>query len=307
MVTLSAFYFSQEGGQRSSYVINPSSSLLTVSASGIGSGVITGNIGGLNCTSAAGTTSGTCSASLASGTAVILTATPSSGSSFTGWSGACSGANASCTLTMDAAKSVTANFNRATLSSQSIAFGTAPSITVGGTGTVSATASSALPVTLTSLTAPICTVSGSTVTGLAAGICTIAANQTGNGTYAAAPQATLSFSIAASSVPPGPPTITSIKAGSGSATINFSAPGNTGGSPITSYTATCTATGQTTRTANSSASPLTVRNLTGGVAYQCSLTATNSGGLSSIASATVAVTATAKKNSLTPILMLLLD
>ena len=191
---------------------------------------------------------------------------------------------------------------------QTIAFATVqPAVTVGGTGTVSATASSGLTVTLTSLTAPICTVSGSTVTGIAAGICTIAANQAGNSTYAAAPQATLSFSIAASSVPPGPPTITSIKAGSGSATIDFSPPGNTGGSPISSYTATCTASGQTTRTATGSASPLTVRNLTGGVVYQCSLTATNGGGFSSVASAAMPVTATAKKNSLTPILMLLLD
>jgi hypothetical protein len=195
-----------------------------------------------------------------------------------------------------------------TLASQTIAFGsTVPTVTVGGTGTVSATASSGLAVTLTSLTAPICTVSGSTVTGVATGICTIAANQSGNGTYAAAPQVTLSFSIAANSTPPGPPTITSIKAGSGSATINFSAPDNTGGSPITSYTATCTATGQTTRTATGIASPLTVRNLTGGVVYQCSLTATNGGGFSSVASAAMSVTATAKKSSLTPILMLLLD
>jgi hypothetical protein len=188
---------------------------------------------------------------------------------------------------------------------QTITFGAMPVVTVGSTGTVSATATSGLPVAFSSLTTPICTVSGSTVTGIAAGICTIAANQSGNGTYAAAPQATLSFSIAASSVPPGPPTITSIKAGSGSATIHFSAPDNTGGSPIASYTATCTATGQTTRSATGSASPLTVRNLTGGVVYQCSLTATNGGGFSSTASAAMAVTA--KKSSMTPILMLLLD
>jgi hypothetical protein len=43
------------------------------------------------------------------GTVVALTATPASGSQFGGWSGACSGTGA-CSVTMDAAKSVTATF-----------------------------------------------------------------------------------------------------------------------------------------------------------------------------------------------------
>ena len=107
---------------------------------------------------------------------------------------------------------------------------------------------------------------------------------------------------------PGAPTLNSIALGPGSATLNFSAPANTGGSPIASYTATCSASGQPTRTATGSGSPITVRNLTGGVIYQCSLTATNGGGLSSAASVAMPVTpAPGKKISLTPILMLLLD
>src|SRR2546428_11910417 len=57
--------------------------------------------GGINC-------GATCSASFASGTSVTLTATPASGSVFTGWSGAgCSGTG-SCVVTMSAAQSVTA-------------------------------------------------------------------------------------------------------------------------------------------------------------------------------------------------------
>jgi hypothetical protein len=280
---------------------------LSLSAAGAGSGTLTSNTGGLNCTSTAGTTAGTCSASLAGGTAVTLTATPATGNTFTGWGGACSGSSTTCTLTMDAAKSVTASFNIGALSSQTITFGVAPTITVGGTGSVSATATSGLPVTFSSLTTSTCTVSGSTVSGVAAGICTLAANQSGNSSFSPAPQVTSSFSIAASIVPPGAPTITSIKAGSGSATITFTAPSNTGGSPISGYTATCTATGQTTQTANGAASPLTVKNLSGGVLYQCSLTATNGGGLSSSASATQPVTPVAGKSGMTPILMLLLD
>ena len=43
------------------------------------------------------------------GTVVALTATPASGSQFSGWSGVCSGTGA-CNVTMDAAKSVTATF-----------------------------------------------------------------------------------------------------------------------------------------------------------------------------------------------------
>lgn len=86
-------------------------------------------------------------------------------------------------------------------SSQSISFGSAPTgVTVGGaTGTVSATATSGLPVTFASSTGPICAVSGSTVTGSSPGTCTIAANQAGNATYSAAPQVTQSFTISGGS------------------------------------------------------------------------------------------------------------
>jgi uncharacterized protein (DUF2141 family) len=78
---------------------------LTVSKNGTGSGTVTSNPAGINCGS-------TCSANFAQGSTVTLSATPASGSSFAGWSGACSGTG-SCTVTMDAAKSVTATFNQA--------------------------------------------------------------------------------------------------------------------------------------------------------------------------------------------------
>jgi len=75
---------------------------LTVSKSGTGSGTVTSSPAGINCGS-------TCSAAFNFGTSVTLTATPSVGSTFTGWSGACTGTG-SCVVTMDAAKSVTATF-----------------------------------------------------------------------------------------------------------------------------------------------------------------------------------------------------
>jgi hypothetical protein len=77
--------------------------LLTVSKSGTGSGIVTSSPAGIDCGS-------TCSASFAGGEKVTLTATADSGSLFIGWSGACSGTNTSCEVTMDAVRSVNARF-----------------------------------------------------------------------------------------------------------------------------------------------------------------------------------------------------
>jgi len=76
---------------------------LTVSKSGTGNGTVTSSPSGIDCGS-------DCSESYNQGTSVTLTATAASGSIFGGWSGACSGTG-TCTVTMNAAKSVTATFN----------------------------------------------------------------------------------------------------------------------------------------------------------------------------------------------------
>jgi cellulose 1,4-beta-cellobiosidase len=76
---------------------------LTVSKAGTGTGTVTSSTGGINCGS-------TCSASISSGTAVTLTAAAASGSTFAGWSGACTGTG-TCLVTMTAARTVTATFN----------------------------------------------------------------------------------------------------------------------------------------------------------------------------------------------------
>jgi hypothetical protein len=54
---------------------------------------------------------GVCSATFAPGTPVTLTASPDPGFRFYGWGGACTGTALTCTLTMDAAQTVTASFN----------------------------------------------------------------------------------------------------------------------------------------------------------------------------------------------------
>ena len=78
---------------------------LTVTLSGTGNGSVTSNPAGINCP-------GTCSASFPSGSSVVLTANAASGSTFSGWSGACTGTG-SCSVTMRAAQSVTATFSLA--------------------------------------------------------------------------------------------------------------------------------------------------------------------------------------------------
>ena len=82
-------------------------------------------------------------------------------------------------------------------SDQTITFGSAPTITVGSTGVLSATASSGLAVMFTSATPSVCTVSGSAVTGVSAGNCSILANQPGDSTYNPAPQASQIITVSA--------------------------------------------------------------------------------------------------------------
>ncbi len=79
---------------------------------------------------------------------------------------------------------------------------------------------------------------------------------------------------------PGAPTGVSVSAGNAAATITFTAPASNGGATITGYTVSCTG-GGATRTANGTASPITVSSLTNGVVYSCSVSATNSAGLGS--------------------------
>ena len=80
--------------------------------------------------------------------------------------------------------------------SQTISFPDLSPITLGGAApTLSATASSNLTIAYTSATTSICTVTGTTITVVTTGTCTINANQSGNGTYAAAIQVQKSFVI----------------------------------------------------------------------------------------------------------------
>ena len=98
---------------------------VTVRKAGTGSGTVASSPSALNCGS-------TCSASLASGSSLALSATATTGSAFTGWSGACTGTG-SCALVIDAAKSVTATFAQQAYAQQAYA------LTVSKAGTGSGT------------------------------------------------------------------------------------------------------------------------------------------------------------------------
>ena len=71
---------------------------------------------------------------------------------------------------------------------QSISFATAPTIIVGQSGTVSATATSGLPLSFTTSTPKVCGVSGNVVQSIKAGPCIVHADQAGDATYNPAKQ-----------------------------------------------------------------------------------------------------------------------
>jgi hypothetical protein len=145
--------------------VAPPTFTLQVTLAGTGSGTVTA--GGISC----GTD---CTETYPAGTPVTLTATPATGSSFTGWSGeGCSGTS-TCTVSMTQARNVTATF---TLQPPS------PSLTVNKAGTGSGTVTSSpagincgsacsapfAPGTSVTLTATAA--SGSAFTGWSGGSC----------------------------------------------------------------------------------------------------------------------------------------
>ncbi len=145
-------------------------------------------------------------------------------------------------------------------------FGTSPTLT--------AIATSGLPVSFTSSTTGVCTItSGGLLAFVTSGTCTILADQPGNAAFLPAPQVPRSFTVAA--LVPGAPTITAITPGDGQATIAFTTPASNGGSAITAYRANCTP-GPVTSAAVAS-SPITIL-LPNGASYSCTVVATNSAG-----------------------------
>ncbi len=86
---------------------------------------------------------------------------------------------------------------------QAITFPSLPNITTNTkTVKLAATTDSGLPVTYTSLTPKVCTVSGTTVTIVGTGTCTIEASQQGDATHGPAEPVQQSFTVASGTTPP---------------------------------------------------------------------------------------------------------
>jgi len=83
---------------------NPENKTLTVAIAGSGTGNVTSSPSGIN------TAGGVNNFDFSENEVVTLTATPTVGSSFTNWTGDCSGTNTSVAVTMDADKNCTASF-----------------------------------------------------------------------------------------------------------------------------------------------------------------------------------------------------
>ncbi len=135
---------------------------------------------------------------------------------------------------------------------QTISFTSAAPVgaTVGGTPyTVTATATSSLPVTFTidASASTVCTIAGSTVSFIGNGTCVINANQAGNANYAPAPQVQQSFPV-----------------GQGTQTISFTSAAPVGATVGgTTYTVTATATSSLPVTFTIDASASTVCSIAG--------------------------------------------
>ena len=163
---------------------------------------------------------------------------------------------------------------------QTIAFGTAPTLTLGGNATVTATATSGLAVTYSSATPAICTVDATSglVNGLLAGTCTITANQSGNDQYfpATAVALNLPVEIPSGVTTPGAPAGVSVKTGATVAKVLVQATSTDGGgNAITSYTAISSPSGYT---ATSNTLPVQVTCTTTCAGESFTLRATNGAG-----------------------------
>ncbi|CAK0754286.1 conserved exported hypothetical protein [Gammaproteobacteria bacterium] len=243
---------------------------LAAARTGTGNGTITSSPAGINCGS-------DCSEDYSSGTSVTLTATPASGSQFTGWSGDCSNSGNTCTVDMTAAKDVTASFAlitySLTINKSGSGSGTVTSSPSGincGTGCATSVRSynGGTSVTLTASAASGSTFAGWSGSGCSGtGTCTVALSTARTVTASFKANQTISaLTFAPATLTVGGTTTASATATSSLAvTFSSTTPSicTVNGRTVTAVSAgTCTIAANQTGNANYNAAPRITRNLT---------------------------------------------
>ena len=143
------------------------------------------------------------------------------------------------------------------------------SINVNGTSILSTTGGTGNGTVTYSVSSGPCSVSSNTLTGTGVGICSVTATKAADSTYASATSNAVSATVFG---PPEAPTNVSAVPGNAQATLAWTAPVNTGGKPINSYTVTgapgggCTTSGATT---------CVITGLTNGTPYSFNVIASN--------------------------------
>ncbi|SFH02915.1 Putative Ig domain-containing protein [Ensifer sp. OV372] len=169
---------------------------------------------------------------------------------------------------------------------QTITFANPGSQSFGTTPTLTATASSSLPVSFTSATAGVCTIDpGGELAFQSMGTCTIHADQAGDAATEAAPRVSQSFIVNA--VAPAAPTGVVATAGDSQAMVAFVAPSSNGGALISRYVVTSSPDGLT---GDGTSSPVVITGLTNGTSYTFTVVAENNAGPGPASTASNAVT-----------------
>jgi hypothetical protein len=134
---------------------------------------------------------------------------------------------------------------KVTLATQTITFTNPGTQSYGTPLKLTATASSGLAVSYTSLTTPVCTVSGNTVSFVEPGSCTIKATQAGNADYAAAPAVSQNFTVNHEAQTITFPAIPATSLSAGTVTLTATASSGLPVSYSSSTTSVCTVSGST--------------------------------------------------------------
>ncbi len=226
-----------------------------------GSGSVTSNPPGINCGS-------DCTKTYPQGTSVTLTAAPQSGATFSGWVGACTGTG-TCTVTMSAARMVTANFTQITRILTVAKAGTGAGTVTSTSAGINCGADCTEPYaqgTIVTLTAAAST--GSTFSGWSGAGCTgtgicgvsMTAAATVTATFAANPTPTYALTVTVNgsggvgSSPAGITCPSNCTAPFAQGTVVTLAATEISGQPFTGWSGACTGTSTCTVTMNAAAS-----------------------------------------------------